>query len=134
LFGIAAIGFRGGIINLPEGGFLIRASTILVLSLALQSAILLVWLVAFDRRALTASFGVWRTSLWAGFLGAFASQCWFIGFSLTSAANVRTLALVEVLMALAVSAFIFRQPISARQKLGMAVIVAGVGVLLMVQS
>jgi drug/metabolite transporter (DMT)-like permease len=134
LFGVAAIGFRGGIINLPEGGFLIRASTILVLSLALQSAILLAWLAVFDRRALTASFGVWRMSLLAGFLGAFASQFWFIGFSLTSAANVRTLALVEVLMALGVSAFVFRQPVSARQKAGMVVIVVGVGMLLATQE
>jgi drug/metabolite transporter (DMT)-like permease len=134
LFGVAAIGFRGGIINLPEGSFVIRASTILVLSLALQSAILLVWLASFDRRALTASFSVWRTSLLAGFLGAFASQFWFIGFSLTSAANVRTLALVEVLMALAVSAWVFHQPVSARQKAGMTVIVAGVGLLLMAQA
>ncbi len=130
LFGVAAIGFRGGILNLPEGGFLIRASTILVISLALQSAILLAWLAVFDRRAVTASFGVWRTSLLAGFLGAFASQFWFIGFSLTSAANVRTLALVEVIMALGVSAYVLRQPVTRRQKIGMAVIILGVGLLL----
>ena len=130
MFGIAAIGFRGGILHLPEGSFLIRASTILVLSLALQSGILLAYLAACDRKALTASFGVWKTSLLAGFLGAFASQFWFIGFSLTSAANVRTLALVEVLMALAVSAWVFRQPVTARQRLGIAIIVIGVGLLL----
>jgi drug/metabolite transporter (DMT)-like permease len=134
LFGVAAIGFRGGILGLPEGSFLIRASTILVVSLALQSAMLLVWLAVFDRRALTASFGVWRTSILAGFLGAFASQFWFIGFSLTSAANVRTLALVEVLIALGVSAWVFRQPVSGRQKAGMAVVVAGVGLLLATQA
>lgn len=133
LFGVAAIGFRGGILNLPEGGFLIRASTILVVSLALQSAILLGWLAVFDRRAVTASFGVWRTSLLAGFLGAFASQFWFIGFSLTTAANVRTLALVEVIMALGVSAYVLRQPVTLRQKVGMAVIVLGVGLLLSAQ-
>ena len=75
LFGVAAIGFRGGIINLPEGSFLIRASTILVLSLALQSAILLIWLAVFNRRALTASFGVWRTSLLAGFLEIGRASC-----------------------------------------------------------
>ena len=133
LFGVAAIGFRGGILNLPEGSFLMRASTILVLSLALQSALLLAWLALFDRRAVTASFGVWRSSLLAGFLGAFASQFWFIGLSLTTAANVRTLALVEVIMALAVSALILRQPVSTRQKVGMAVIVIGVGLLLTAQ-
>lgn len=130
LFGLAAIGFRGGILNLAQGSFLIRASTILVLSLALQSGILLAYLAAFDRKALTASLSVWKTSLLAGFLGASASQFWFIGFSLTTAANVRTLALIEVIMALAVSAWVFRQPVTTRQKLGIAVIVLGVGLLL----
>lgn len=130
LFGASAIGFRGGITSLETGGFLIRATSTLALSLALQTAILLVWLALFDRAALRASFGVWRSSLGAGFLGAFASQFWFIGFSLTSAANIRTLALVEVIFAQAVSRFVFRQAVSKRQVLGMAVIMLGVGLLL----
>lgn len=130
LFGMSAIGFRGAILALPEGSFLIRASSILVVSLAVQTGVLLIWLLAFDRAALLASFGVWRRSILAGFLGAFASQFWFIGFSLTSAANVRTLALVEVILALGVSALVFRQPVSGRQLLGMAVILLGVGLLL----
>jgi drug/metabolite transporter (DMT)-like permease len=134
LFGLAAIGFRGGIIHLADAGFLMRASTILVLSLALQSGLLLLWLALFDRAALVASFGVWRVSLLAGFLGALASQFWFIGFSLTTAANVRTLALVEVIMALGVSAYMFRQPVTTRQKIGIAVIVFGVGLLLTAQG
>jgi drug/metabolite transporter (DMT)-like permease len=134
LFGLAAIGFRGGIISLPEGSFLIRAATVLVVSLAIQTAVLVVWCLAFNRPALTASFRVWRASLLAGFLGAFASQFWFIGFSLTSAANVRTLALVEVLMALGVSAFVFRQKVTARQIAGMGVVVVGVGLLLATQA
>jgi drug/metabolite transporter (DMT)-like permease len=134
LFGLAAIGFRGGIVNLPEGSFLIRASTVLVVSLVIQTAVLVLWCLTFDRPALTASFGVWRASLLAGFLGAFASQFWFIGFSLTTAANVRTLALVEVLMALAVSAWVFRQPVSGRQIAGMGAVAAGVGMLLATQA
>ncbi len=130
LFGLAAIGFRGGILGLGDGGFLIRASTILVVSLAMQTGMLLIWLAVFDRGALWASFRVWRASLAAGFLGAFASQFWFIGFSLTSAANVRTLALVEVILALGVSRVVFGQKVTARQVAGMAVIVLGVGLLL----
>ena len=84
----------------------------------------------FNRRALTASFGVWRSSLLAGFLGAFASEFWFLGFSMTAAANVRTLALIEVVMATGVSAFWLGQKISHRQLWGMAVVVVGVAVLL----
>jgi drug/metabolite transporter (DMT)-like permease len=130
LFGMAAIGFRGGILGLDGGSFLIRASTILVVSLVLQSGMLLVWLMAFDRGALMASFGVWRASILAGFLGAFASQFWFIGFSLTSAANVRTLALVEVILALGVSWVVFGQRVTGRQLVGIAVVLLGVGLLL----
>lgn len=130
LFGASAIGFRGAILALPDGGFLTRATTILALGLALQTALLLVWLVIFNRASLASTFGVWRQSLLAGFLGAFASEFWFLSFSMTSTANVRTLALVEVIMAQAVSVLILRQPTSYRQLLGMAVIVAGVAGLL----
>ena len=52
----------------------------------------------------------WKPSLFAGFMGAFASEFWFLGFAITSAANVRTLALVEVLFAQGVTRFIFKQP------------------------
>lgn len=128
LFGLSAVAFRGAILGL-EGGYLIRASSVLVVSLAMQTAMLLVWLGLFDRRALVASFGVWRQSLTAGFLGAFASQFWFLGFSLTSAANVRTLALVEVIFAQAL-AMRMGQKTSPRQTLGMALILAGVAGLL----
>ncbi|OYU38535.1 MAG: multidrug DMT transporter permease [Pseudorhodobacter sp. PARRP1] len=130
LFGASAIGFRGGIVHLDSGGFLIRATSTLALTLLIQTATLLIWMALFNRAALRASFAVWRSSLFAGFLGAFASQFWFIGFALTSAANVRTLALVEVIFATALSRYAFKQPVSARQIFGMAVIVVGVGLLL----
>lgn len=133
-FGLAAIGFRGGITSLPEGSYLSRTLLTLVLSLAVQTGVLLVWTALFDRRALVGAFRVWRSSLTAGFLGAFASACWFTGFSLTSAANVRTLALIEVPFALLVSRLFFGQRTTGRHMLGMVVIVAGVAALLNAQG
>jgi drug/metabolite transporter (DMT)-like permease len=132
-FALAAIGFRGAILSLEEGSSLMRASTTLVWGLGLQTGILLVWLGLFDRGALMASFRAWRPSLGAGFLGALASQFWFLGFALTTAANVRTLALVEVLMAQAVSHHFMAQRTSRRELAGMALILGGVGLLLMAQ-
>jgi drug/metabolite transporter (DMT)-like permease len=79
---------------------------------------------------LIGSLRVWRASLSAGFVGAFASQLWFIGFSLTTAANVRTLALVEVMMAQAVSHRLLAHRTTRREWIGMALIVAGVALLL----
>ena len=60
-------------------------------------------------------FAALEPSMLAGFMGAFASQFWFLAFALTAAANVRTLALVEVLFAQAMSYYSFKQPLSARE-------------------
>ena len=134
LFGLSAIGFRGAILALPFGDSITRAATILTLSLALQSALMLVWLGLADRPALAGILRHWRSSLGAGALGAFASLFWFIGFALTAAANVRTLALVEVVMAQLVSGRIFREGASPRQIAGMGLIVAGVAALIAVSA
>ncbi|NOT42239.1 MAG: DMT family transporter [Alphaproteobacteria bacterium] len=133
LYAIAAVGFRGGILALDEGAFFLRATTTLVWSLGIQAALLGAWMVAFDRENLLKSLTLWRQSLFAGFMGAFASQFWFLGFSLTSAANVRTLGLVEVLFAQVVSRRVFAEVASVRELAGMALVVAGVGVLLLAQ-
>jgi drug/metabolite transporter (DMT)-like permease len=129
-FALSATGFRGAILALDAGSFLIRATTTLAWSLGLQTAILLAWLAILNRAALIGSLRVWRSSLGAGFLGAFASQFWFIGFSLTTAANVRTLALVEVMMAQVVSHRLLAHRTTRRELFGMILIITGVALLL----
>lgn len=130
LFALSSVWFRGAILSLENGDFVMRASTALVTSLGLQCLILGVWLGLFDRPAFVGSIRVWRVSLGAGLMGALASQFWFIGFSLTSAANVRTLALLEVVFAQIISRRVFRETPTMRELLGAAMIVAGVAVLL----
>lgn len=130
LYAIAAVGFRGGILSLGDADFFMRATTTLAWSLAMQAAALGAWMVVYRRAALFKSFALWRQSLFAGFMGAFASQFWFLGFSLTSAANVRTLGLIEVIFAQIVSRRVFLQVASTRELAGMAMVVAGVAVLL----
>jgi drug/metabolite transporter (DMT)-like permease len=131
-FALAATSFRGATLAL-DASFLVRATTTLVWGLGIQTALLLAWLMLFNRPAFIGSLRQWRASLVAGFLGALASQFWYIGFALTSAANVRTLALVEVPFAYGVSYAAFRQRPSGREIAGMALIVIGVGLLLLGQ-
>ena len=76
----------------------------------------------------------WKPSLFAGFMGAIASQFWFLAFALATAASVRTLALIEVLFAQLVSRFAFRQKTTAREAAGMVLVVAGVVLLILVQG
>lgn len=129
-FALAAVGFRGGILALDEGGYWIRATTTLAWSLGIQATLLGLWMLAAARAALLGSLRLWRQSLGAGLLGALASQFWFLGFSLTTAANVRTLGLVEVLFAWGVGHFFMRQRVAPRTLAGMALIVVGVAMLL----
>jgi drug/metabolite transporter (DMT)-like permease len=131
-FALSAIGFRGAIIVLPGVSFVTAASYTLVLGLFLQTLILTVYLLARAPDILKKILRLWKPSLFAGFMGAFASQFWFLAFALTAAANVRTLALIEVLFAQAVAYYSFKQPLSARELSGIALIVAGVALLVAV--
>ena len=67
----------------------------------------------------------------AGALGSFASLCWFIAFALQTAALVRTVALVEILFAQAISRKLFAQRASLGETVGILLVVAGVSVLLL---
>lgn len=132
-FALAATSFRGATLTLEPASFLVRATTTLVWGLAIQTVLLVAWLVLFNRAALVGSLRQWRSSLLAGFLGALASQFWYIGFALTSAANVRTLGLVEVPFAYAVSYAVFGQVPTGREIAGMGLIVIGVALLMLAQ-
>jgi drug/metabolite transporter (DMT)-like permease len=129
LFGIAAVGFRGAIRSLDTQSFVLAATTTLAFGLGLQTLLLTTYLAITDRKGLMAIFKAWKPSLGAGFLGAFASQFWFLAFALETVAKVRTLALIEVIFAGLVSGAIIKQATSPRDGLGIALIVLGVGLL-----
>jgi drug/metabolite transporter (DMT)-like permease len=131
-FALSAIGFRGAIITLSGVTFVTAASYTLVFGLFVQTLVLTIYLLARAPDVLKKILGLWKPSMFAGFMGAFASQFWFLAFALTAAANVRTLALIEVLFAQAVAYFSFKQPLSVRELSGIALIVLGVALLVAV--
>jgi drug/metabolite transporter (DMT)-like permease len=133
LFAASAIGYRGAILSLHETSFVLGATFSLAAGLTVQTLLLLAWLVLFNRAILKALVALWRPSLAAGFSGAAASQCWFLAFALATAASVRTLALVEVLFAQMISSLVFHQRTSAREGLGILLVVAGVVLLIAAQ-
>src|SRR5215471_17750510 len=128
-FALSAIGYRGAIITVSGVSFVTAATYTLVWGLFVQTVVLSIYLFWRAPDVLKKILGLWRPSMLAGFMGAFASQFWFLAFALTAAANVRTLALVEVLFAQAVSHYSFKQPMSAREGFGILLIVVGVALL-----
>jgi drug/metabolite transporter (DMT)-like permease len=130
LFALSAIGYRGAILNLHDPSFVMAATFTLVIGLLFQSVVLTAYLYIRSRHVLFAIARAWRPSLFAGFMGALASQFWYLAFAIATAASVRTLALVEVLFAQAISRFVFGQPTSRREAAGIVLIVVGVILLL----
>ena len=131
MFALSAIGFRGAILSLHLSNFVMAATFTLVIGLAMQAVVLSAYLWLRSPAVLTAIMHSWKPSLFAGFMGALASQFWFLAFALATAASVRTLALVEVLFAQLVARFAFRQKTSLREAIGMVLVVAGVVLLIL---
>jgi drug/metabolite transporter (DMT)-like permease len=131
-FALSANGFRGAIITIRDVSFVTAASYTLVFGLFVQTLVLAIYLLMRAPDVLGKILGLWKPSMFAGFMGAFASQFWFLAFALTAAANVRTLALVEVLFAQGVAYYSFKQPLSGRELSGIALIVVGVALLVAV--
>src|SRR6266567_826227 len=131
-FALSAVGFRGAVIVVPGVSFVTAASYTLVLGLFVQTLVLTIFLLVRAPDVLRKILGLWKPSILAGFMGAFASQFWFLAFAMTAAANVRTLALVEVLFAQGVAYYSFKQPLSGRELAGIVLIVIGVALLVAV--
>ena len=134
LFALSAIGYRGAILNLGLPNFVMAATFTLVVGLVMQAVTLSIYLCVREPAVMMAILRSWKPSLFAGLMGALASQFWFLAFAIATAASVRTLALIEVLFAQGVSRFMFGQRTTAREAAGMALVVAGVLLLIFAEG
>lgn len=124
-FALGAVGFRGAIQSV-ETSFVLAATTTLVVSLAIQTVLMIGYMLWRDRKGVVAVLAAWKISLLAGLAGAGASQLWFLAFALESAARVRTLGVIEILFAQIVSSRMLREGASARELVGIALVIIGV--------
>jgi len=122
LFALSAVGYRGAILSLNASNFIVAATFTLALGLILQATLLSLYLAIRDRAVLMAIMRAWRPSLFAGAMGTLASENWFLAFALATAASVRTLGLIEIVFAQAVSRLVFKQRTSLREAVGICLI------------
>jgi drug/metabolite transporter (DMT)-like permease len=128
-FAFAAVGYRGAALALDDASYLTAAAATLAAALALQTLALGGWLLARSPDIVAGVVREWRPSLFAGFMGAAASAGWFTAFAIESAANVRTLGLVELIFSYAVSLKLFRERLSWMELAGIALIALGIVVI-----
>jgi drug/metabolite transporter (DMT)-like permease len=130
MFALSAIGYRGAILDLHMANFVMAATFTLVVGLVMQAVILSLYLWLRQPSVMIGILRAWKPSLFAGLMGALASQFWFLAFAIATAASVRTLALIEVLFAQIVARIMFGQRTTVREAIGMVLVVAGVGLLI----
>lgn len=124
-FALSAVGYRGAALALPEASPWMAGAWGVLCAQAVQTQLLGGWLAWRSRESLRAIVSAWRVSTVAGAMGALASIGWFTAFALTTAANVRTLGLAEVVFSYLVSHRFLREKLSPRESLGLALVVAG---------
>jgi len=124
-FALSAVGYRGAALQVPETSAWLAGGWGVLLAQSLQTLLLGGWLAWRAPAALRATVSAWRISAIAGAMGALASIGWFTAFALTTAANVRTLGMVEVVFSYLVSRRLLREKLAPLEQGGLALVVAG---------
>ncbi|MBO9622367.1 MAG: EamA family transporter [Sphingomonas sp.] len=125
-FGFALNAFRHAGLRLePDHPFFAATASVTIVQ-AMQAGVLTLFLLLRDRPALVAVLRGWRESLGAGLCGACASAGWFLALNLAPAAAVRALGVIEMPMAAAAGHRLFREGLTLRQLLGVAIVTIGV--------
>lgn len=120
-FAFSAIGYRGAALELPDTPAWIIAAWGVLWAQTVQTLLLAGWLAWRSPASLHAILREKKTALIAGGAGAAASLGWFTALALTSAANVRTLGMVEVVFSYLVSRRL-QEKLAARERSGLALV------------
>jgi drug/metabolite transporter (DMT)-like permease len=130
-FALSAVGYRGAALQLPDVSPWLIGGWGVLWAQTIQTVLLGGWLALRAPQALRAIVVAWRVSTVAGSAGALASIGWFTAFALTTAANVRTLGMVEVVFSYLVSRRFLSEKLTRAEQAGLALVVLGVCALLL---
>lgn len=130
LFGVSAVFYRGAILALDGGDAPLRAATALLMATIVQTVTLGLWLAIRERGEITRVCASWRITTLTGITSMLGSMGWFIAFALQTAAYVKALGQIELLFTFAFSAFWLREKTSRNELIGIALIIASLGLIL----
>ena len=130
---LAAAGFAGAAIGigaasraLTDAPSFDRAVLTLTVLLLIQTALNTCWFVATDPSELTRVGRAWRPAAWVGVFSLLGSIGWAWAFTLESAAKVRTLGQVELIIAFAIAHITLGERHTRSDYLASATVLVGV--------
>ena len=130
-FGVSAVGYRGASLSLEGGDFLIRAAVTLAFVTLFQTVVMAAYLRLREGGQIMTVLRSWRVSGLVGITGMLGSFGWFTAFTLQNAAYVKAVGQVELVFTFLASYFIFKERSSARELVGIALVIASILVLIL---
>ncbi len=132
LFAISSVCYRGATLEVASENPLLRAGVTLAAVTAAQMIGMAFYLRAREPGQLAAVWGARRVALWVGLSSMAGSFCWFLAFTLQTAALVKAVGQVELIFSLAITVLVFRERVSRTELAGIALLSASVVSLVLV--
>src|SRR6056297_3796465 len=125
-FAVAAVCYRGATLAVGSEDALLRAGVALAAVTTSQVIGMAIWLAWREAGQLTAVWRARRVALWIGLSSMGGSLCWFTAFTLQNAALVFAVGQIEVIFSLAVSVLVFRERLTGREGVGIALLTGSI--------
>lgn len=125
-FALASLSLRKASLSLEIENFQLSAGMTLVTMVTIQTLMTAGYVGLKSADQFHVIFNRWRPCLFVGLTSAFGSIGWFTAMTLERAAYVKALGQIEFVFALAISTFFFRERSNPLELVAMALIAAGV--------
>jgi len=130
LFAVSAVTYRGASLQLDMTDHWGRAGVTLAVVTSMQLTGMAIYLFSREQGEISEVWRARRVAGWIGILSMAGSFCWFTAFTLQNAAYVKAVGQIELIFSLLVTVLFFKEKISLREWIGVAVL--GMSVLGMV--
>ena len=129
-FALASLSIREAALSFGDDTVLFPAALTLLTTILMQSAILGLYIVVWERQQITIMLREWKVGTFVGITSALGSIGWFTAFTLQKASFVKAVGQIEFIFTLAISILFFRERTSPGELFGMLLVVAGIVYLL----
>jgi drug/metabolite transporter (DMT)-like permease len=129
-FAFTAIWLRQSSVSL-EFSFVQNAALTLVYTVSLQTVVCLVYIFVREPDQLATLKNHLPIAIFVGITSALGSVGWYTAVTYQTAALVRSLGQIEIVLAVTISYLVFNEKVSARESFGMVFIVVGALILLL---
>ncbi len=125
-FAVSSVSYRGASLSLGDASPFVRAGWTLAAATLFQTVVMGLWLRLREPGQVSKTLGLWRESGLVALAGVAGSIGWFTALTLQTAALVKALAQVELIFSTLTSWFYFKEPVSMREAMGIALIALSV--------